>query len=607
MDDTYNALTVEIYSTGTTRISDAGGELPWASGLNFDTVYPAGLYTSGGLYIPRDVLRQWSIAGGQRVVFRNGLKIVYEGYIDQLESMIGDGAEQGVNIVLTGAWDYLLQRQRWVKIWADNRISENVWYTVNQAGRELFDTQRASEILYLYPKDGASAFGTATYNALRYSMPNGETVKRLYYLYDFAEPSGTWEYAFYRSTDGSSWTQMTGASGETYATGTTTVLTATGAGTVDVTLATPSRYVEMRLTSRAAQSYVLGTGVYAKISSLMVYSETGAISPAAIITDIAGQAVTLNSDVSQIGTNALEVAPFWSADDTLADIAINAALNGDSSNNRYAVGLLNSETATTPDGAPVMYFEQYPVLTDYDYAVRLSDENLLAPISIVEDFAAIANSIHIEYLDGNGYSMRLTPTDDASLEDATSVAAYGERHYLMVLGYATQSVAIDNGLRYLAAYKDPQYIVTSPVTFVGYIRAKTGERVPTSEIRAGMRLKFEDYVTDISGTGLTLLVTGTHYDDDTQTCTLTFGTPPAPWVQTMAAPTPAWRDPQDRQSSLTDPGQGGAGTRERLNWKRRMGLKPGTPEWDAAVSAQGNWAAKQAMLDDYKRRKKRRG
>ena len=81
---THNQLTVEVYSSGTTRIVDPAGELPWAQSINFSTGYPGGLYLAGSLYIPRDILRQWAVAGAQRVVFRNGLTIVYEGYIDTL-------------------------------------------------------------------------------------------------------------------------------------------------------------------------------------------------------------------------------------------------------------------------------------------------------------------------------------------------------------------------------------------------------------------------------------------------------------------------------------------------------------------------------------------
>ena len=76
-----NNITIEIYRTGTTIEPDLSGELDNAEQLNFVTGYPGGLYLNASFFIPRDVTMPWPYKSGMRVVFRNGLRIVYEGYI----------------------------------------------------------------------------------------------------------------------------------------------------------------------------------------------------------------------------------------------------------------------------------------------------------------------------------------------------------------------------------------------------------------------------------------------------------------------------------------------------------------------------------------------
>ena len=42
---------------------------------------------------------------------------------------------------------------------------------------------------------------------------------------------------------------------------------------------------------------------------------------------------------------------------------------------------------------------------------------------------------------------------------------------------------------------------------------------------AGKRLLITDYLTDLSGTGLTVLITRTEYEHDSRMCSLSFGVP----------------------------------------------------------------------------------
>jgi hypothetical protein len=49
--------------------------------------------------------------------------------------------------------------------------------------------------------------------------------------------------------------------------------------------------------------------------------------------------------------------------------------------------------------------------------------------------------------------------------------------------------------------------------------------IPASQIQAGKRLLITDYLTDLSGTGLTVLITRTEYEHDSRMYSLSFGVP----------------------------------------------------------------------------------
>src|SRR3989304_4584722 len=123
---TYNNLGIKIYSGGTTLLADIDGSLARASNINFVTYYPGGLHGAGSFWSERDVVRSWLVKGAQRVVFHNGDTLVYEGKIDDLESALMQ-AGQGGQGNAGGQWAALMMRRRWRKLWADQRISEDIW------------------------------------------------------------------------------------------------------------------------------------------------------------------------------------------------------------------------------------------------------------------------------------------------------------------------------------------------------------------------------------------------------------------------------------------------------------------------------------------------
>ncbi len=590
---TKRGLIIEAYSTGTTRIADPRNELFWAEGLSFANAFPGG-DMDAAFTVKRPVVAWWALKGAQRIVFRQGDRMVYEGYVSALDRML-DEQGQAIRVPLIGGWSHILMNRRWHKLWADRRVSDNAWQFAASALSVDDITLTAGEIdrnnrLKLLPKN--VQFASNKFIGIKYSMPTGETVKRITFSYDFQEAGQAWKFLLY------------GVTGAT----TPWNVTASATSTADVTLATPSQVIWFLLQNVAGGNQTPpddGT-VYGQVSDVVVYSETGAINPTEVTIDVIGHFTDLNASTAYVVSNTLDITPFISEWDTAAGILLNACSFGDSSNNHWAPWLLNSENAPTPDGKPVLRIQSYPALTGYDYAIRLNEDNIAGAVQITQDFDAIANWVIVQYTNDQGWPVWITPDDDATLKDTTSIAAYGQRDYLLQLGYSTATVATSNGVRLLKANKDPQWNA-SPIPIWDHIRRSGRDPIPAARIYSAFRLKVEDFTSNLTGTDtdLTMLITGTRYDDETGVNTLTFGQPLSPMMTILAPPPRIIESAAGGGGASYSSGGGGKGNKGKLNWKREMGLKPGTPEWERASKM--SYAEKQAYYGGWKAKKKKKG
>ena len=582
-------IVIEAYSSGVTKIDDPGNELTWAEGLSFANAYPGG-DMDAAFTIKRNIVSRWALKGAQRVVFRQGQRIVYEGYVSALDRLL-DEQGQAIRVPLVGGWSHILMNRRWQKWWADNRIDESVWRVYTAAsGAEKCTIDRNTRIRFT-PKN--VAWAQNEYAEVRFTMPTGDTVKRVTFDYDLQEGAQQWKLGLSPATFWS--------------------VSATGTGSVDHTLVSPTQTINLWFLADAAGQTPASDGtIYGQVTNMVVYSETGAIDPTQVTIDVIGKFTALNSSTAEVDSNTFSIVPFTADWETAADIITRAVAKGDASHNHWAAVLHNSETVASPDGKPVLGIEQYPALTDYDLAVRLDETNIAGAVQITQDFDAIANWIIVQYADENGWPVWKTPDDDATLTNATSAAppptGYGQRDYLLTLGYSTSTVAINNGVTFLTANKDPQWN-SPPIPIWDYIRRKGNDTILPARIRAGQRLKVENFMTDLSGTGLTLLITGTRYDDESGINTLTFGQPLSP-LMTILAPPPRLVDDVAGGGGDGGGGDGGAivpgwGGPDRLNWKRKLGLKPGTKEWEAASKM--SWKQKQAAIGTWKAKRKKKG
>lgn len=496
-----NGLYIEVYD-GTTRIVDASNGLITASNLRHQTMYPGGIYGSASFYVARDVVRQWAVKGAQRLIFRNGRTIVYEGKIDDLDRTL-QSTSQGVTVTASGYWGALMNRRRWRKRWADTTINDEYWFvdeTDPGGGLEKCFVDRNNRIRFT-PK--AEAWGNGEYIQLKYNMPTGETVKRVTYDYDFQEGGQAWELAL---NDG------TGATLVSH--------TASGTGSTDHTLVTPRQQVRLVFYSRAAQTPTSDGTYYGEVTNLVVYSETGSITMQQAAIDIVGEMSSeLNSSTARIGSNTYSLVPLVFDDfATMGEMLVFMGNIGDGSQNPWHSYLDHSEIANTPDGNPVLVTEQRPALTDYDYIVQVG-KDIDPPLSIVHDFGIIRNWIVIQYIDSRGFTQYVSPDDDANLKDTTSITDYGQLDAVINVGEATTAIATNFGRRFLSRYKDPEWTTLSPISIPIGIRTKDGSIIPSSQIRAGKRIKIANYLDP----NLTFLISGTNYDDDTETTQVTAG------------------------------------------------------------------------------------
>lgn len=507
----YNALSIEAYTSSTNRLPDPGGELTRAEGIRYRTGYPGGLFLDASFFVPRNILRWWGIQGAQRIVIRNGLKLAYEGWITNLGSIL-DGTAQGMRVTAVGGWGRYLMNRYVRKVWSDQRYTDPPWvWGPLASGAEKCTFDRYSRLRFT-PKNVAWSNGEAA--AVRYDMPAGETIKRILFDYNLQDGGQAWELRLRDNTGGVDlWSVTSSGSGSA----------------VSVTLATPRQSVSLQFYARADQTPPADGTVYGEISNVTVYSHTGTVDVSGVAQSCLSYLPDLNSTTDYINSNGYWISPFMTGGgdsyEPWSDVLTRAAAFGDANYDRWAVQMLESELVGTPNGKPILAVSKFPVLTNYDYAISLDDENLIAPVEIGQNFDSIRNFIIVSYRDGDGKTQWISPEDDTTLKDTDSINTYGQRDLSLNLGHISSSMAINAGRRALAARKDPQYQLSAPIQVKNYIRTRGGGRIPASEIRAGKRLRVENFLQDLSGTGLTFILSQSDYDDDRQICSVQTGIP----------------------------------------------------------------------------------
>lgn len=502
-----NGLALIAYTSGTTPAQNT--ELDRAQDVSFTTLYPGGRYGDLSFFLARDVTRAWTVKENQRITATNGMTLVWEGIVTAITTATRAG-EEGFQVTAYGYWGAILMERTTHKPWADRRIDANVWVDTNNAERAM--VERQDGYIKLIPKQVRDAAGDVVNwtvgNAVsvRYIAPTYETIKRVTFTSVLQEASQNWSFHIYNyATAGYDWS-----------------VTSTGTAAVDVTLGAASGTILLYLNCAATQNPPNDNTVYAQASNVCVYTETGPITAQAIAEDVVYWAGTLytemSADTSKIGalTYDLSTGGFIAEPrQSWADVLTMAASYGDASNNAWACYV--GPSSWFSDGKPGLVLEQQPALTDYDIYIDMTESNVGDGVSFSKDLSEVKNYITVTYANEEGIPQEI------SVSDTTSITAYGRRDLTLNIATTSATTAAQYAKTVLAARKNLQWKANGEIPVIGWARRKGVGKIAACEIHAGQRLRVMNYLNDLSGTGLTFLVTATRYDDATQTVYLTVG------------------------------------------------------------------------------------
>lgn len=530
-----SGLTINIYSSGTTLISDPDALLSRAQDIRFSTGYPGGLYLTASFYIPLDVTRSTMIRHAQRCVIRNGAAVVWEGFITEITYDIGQ-SEQGIEVSALGYGSLLAMRYKYDRP-IDRRFTApqvNVWANTcplttgsipNGHVNEQCNFDNNNRLMFL-PK--FEAWGNGQFAALQYMVNAGSNVKRAQFTYDMQEGAQAWELELRDITNDIDLFSSTSS----------------GSGTQDITLGTSTDRLEFRFYSRAAQTPT-SSSIYAKITNLAIMSESSAstvmTTPSKIISAYTVYAAAPFSACTTLidQTNTYDMIPIGIVTDSLTESIlqfITRVSQFSSGNTKWSIGIRESE-AIAGGSSPLIYYEPQPLLTDYDYVVSIDEENLIGGFKLVASALPdeLVNTAYVRFRNSRGQ-------EDWSYNsyDLPSWLKYLNRVVSIDAGTGVNTIAGGDtfGNTYLTGRSGLQYYVSGPIQIKGYLRHKAGDRVPAAMVRAGKRLKIENFIGDfgdVSGAGFTFLISQTEYNDGDETISITLGRPDSLSVSLAAA------------------------------------------------------------------------
>jgi len=462
----------------------------YATGLRWETTWPKG-YGPAHFFVVRDIAQRWAVKNAYEVIVRDGQRIVYQGRLNALAKALGGGTEE-IRVGALG-WYVELVERRMRKRWVDNEAVVRLeWPSGATADDQEICFEERDAInrrdgVVVRMAHGDTAMDPTDIYYLEYTMPQGSYVLRV--TFDWKTRTGEGINIQMYNVDQSAQEWINGTK-------------INGSGSEDVTLSGGNTTaVQFRWYPNATDTY--DQSDYGKIWNLTMYSET-AVGQDDIVEDVlAALGSHISVDYDEIADPGFDLSSFVTEGDgfeTGDSIIQRLASYGDASLNKW--GLCVWDETGTSDGLAKAIFESWPATSDYEYEAHLAD---LASFQCDESDDALANWVVIKYEDDRGIEQWRTPTDNASLTDAASVSAYGQRDVEVDIGLGNTTVADYVGERYLAYYKDP--LKKASFSIVGKIRQKNGAWVPANRVRAGERVKVVDY-----GGGTVFVLGRTAYD-----------------------------------------------------------------------------------------------
>lgn len=179
----YNHLTLlAVTLDRSTSIPET--RLKFASEISFETLYPAGLFGAASFKIPRDVRESLFLSGAHRLYLYNGTTLVWEGSVDNLIENPRGGLD-GTILEGVGDWGLELERRGINKRWVDDRTDEKIWIIdTTVSGAEVCEYDSEDRLRFT-PIE--AAWGNGWLARRRYTMPTGQTIKRVVCNYAMSE------------------------------------------------------------------------------------------------------------------------------------------------------------------------------------------------------------------------------------------------------------------------------------------------------------------------------------------------------------------------------------------------------------------------------------
>jgi len=521
-----SGMVIEIYSSGSTPIFDPDNLLARAENIRFATCYPGGIYTTAGFFIPMDVTRWIPFRHAYRIVIRDGARLVWEGWIAEIIYKVDPG-RSGVEVSCLGFWSLLFHQYKYNR-WIDRRFdgpTVDMWYAHDTSANDKCTFDKRDRLMFI-PK--AEAWSDGEYAALKYYLNGSSNVKRAKFTYDLQEGAQAWELMLY-DQDNSASLFSTASS---------------GSGNADITLsASSSGSLEFRFYSRAAQTPT-SSSIYGKVTNLSMLAENAdgnvTTTPTAIMQAITAGAYSgsiLSTSTRLIESNTYDLTDIGIVDDgwnrSVAEFMLEVVKLSDDGS-KWNVGVRESE-AVAGETKPILYYEEPPALTDYDYVISIDEDVLAGGFDLVASAMPddVWSRVWVKFKNTRGQE------DWNYADSATTRASYLSRQAVAPSDNSVTTLAAASSLAetILATKQKLAYYVGTPVTVKGFIREKSGVRVPASWARAGKRLKIENFLGDFGdeavGTGFTFLISQTEYNDNDKTNRLTLGRPDSA-VLTMA-------------------------------------------------------------------------
>jgi hypothetical protein len=519
-----NSITLKLFDQYGSEPAYTSRLASRARGIRFGSIFPGG-YSSLSFFVPCDITLPLEISEGCKILAFNWTAEVWHGFVTSLAYVLSSSGETGISVLAAGGFGYVMGSQRIDKRWADNRIDVNTWRDGPPTGFSDLNPDRFSKLdrskgrMRIETKNAAYSSGDGL--SAYYEMPIGDTVKRVRLSYQLQEGGGDLTLRLYNVQAAANiWS-----------------VNASGSGARDDTLGTPSRRIFMQLYASGAHTGTSDGSRFGQIDNavsganeIMIYSETGSINAYEVARDLVGLLSALSSVTDGIdSTLNVSVEPFLTeGKEAAASILQRICSYGTASYGPVGFAVWGSQQ--TLDGKPQLFVAPYPDLSSHEYVIDAGDPALEAPLTIARDVSGVVNYVCVRYLDALGRENIVTPDDDATLRDDTSISLYGRREpdSDLSIGTGSSALAIRAGRAYIANKKDPRPYVSGPIRVYGAIKNADGGKTPVSEIRAGERIRLANVADDVfnqAGVGATFVITEIEYVDDDQSATISCGLP----------------------------------------------------------------------------------